>query len=108
MPIFYAAWARCTGWLSPVAGPLMVRSRATSPRDAWRLTWYSFGVWSGLLTTVVVPALISPRFGAASAVPGRVVSRRSSGDTLMAQKLFIGGLPFGTSSEALRELFNQV
>jgi RNA recognition motif-containing protein len=26
----------------------------------------------------------------------------------MAQKLFIGGLPFGTSSEALRELFNQV
>jgi len=26
----------------------------------------------------------------------------------MSQKLFIGGLPFGTSSEALRELFNQV
>jgi len=26
----------------------------------------------------------------------------------MAQKLFIGGLPFGTSSEALRELFSQV
>ena len=26
----------------------------------------------------------------------------------MAQKLFVGGLPFGTSSEALRELFNQV
>ena len=26
----------------------------------------------------------------------------------MAQKLFIGGLPFGTSTEALRELFNQV
>ena len=26
----------------------------------------------------------------------------------MAQKLFIGGLPFSTSSEALRELFNQV
>ncbi|MGH6689927.1 MAG: RNA recognition motif domain-containing protein [Gammaproteobacteria bacterium] len=26
----------------------------------------------------------------------------------MAHKLFIGGLPFGTSSEALRELFNQV
>src|SRR5262245_23616534 len=27
---------------------------------------------------------------------------------LMAQKLFVGGLPFGTSSEALRELFSQV
>ncbi len=26
----------------------------------------------------------------------------------MAQKLFIGGLPFSTSTEALRELFNQV
>ena len=26
----------------------------------------------------------------------------------MAQKLFVGGLPFGTSTEALRELFNQV
>ena len=26
----------------------------------------------------------------------------------MAQKLFVGGLPFGTSSEGLRELFNQV
>jgi RNA recognition motif-containing protein len=26
----------------------------------------------------------------------------------MAQKLFIGGLPFSTSSEALRELFSQV
>jgi RNA recognition motif-containing protein len=26
----------------------------------------------------------------------------------MTQKLFIGGLPFGTSTEALRELFNQV
>ena len=26
----------------------------------------------------------------------------------MAHKLFIGGLPFGTSTEALRELFNQV
>lgn len=26
----------------------------------------------------------------------------------MAHKLFIGGLPFGTSSEALRELFSQV
>ena len=26
----------------------------------------------------------------------------------MAQKLFIGGLPFSTTTEALRELFNQV
>jgi RNA recognition motif-containing protein len=26
----------------------------------------------------------------------------------MAQKLFVGGLPFGTSTEALRELFSQV
>jgi RNA recognition motif-containing protein len=26
----------------------------------------------------------------------------------MTQKLFIGGLPFSTSTEALRELFNQV
>jgi cold-inducible RNA-binding protein len=26
----------------------------------------------------------------------------------MAQKLFVGGLPFSTSTEALRELFNQV
>jgi RNA recognition motif-containing protein len=26
----------------------------------------------------------------------------------MAQKLFIGGLPFSTSTEELRELFNQV
>ena len=26
----------------------------------------------------------------------------------MGQKLFIGGLPFSTSTEALRELFNQV
>jgi cold-inducible RNA-binding protein len=26
----------------------------------------------------------------------------------MAQKLFIGGLPFSTSTEGLRELFNQV
>ena len=26
----------------------------------------------------------------------------------MAHKLFVGGLPFGTSTEALRELFNQV
>ena len=26
----------------------------------------------------------------------------------MAQKLFIGGLPFNTTSEALRELFSQV
>jgi RNA recognition motif-containing protein len=26
----------------------------------------------------------------------------------MSQKLFIGGLPFGTSTEELRELFNQI
>jgi cold-inducible RNA-binding protein len=43
-----------------------------------------------------------------SAAAERVVPQRSSEPTVMAWKLFIGGLSFSTPTERLRELFNQI
>jgi hypothetical protein len=69
--------------------------------------WYAASVWFGSSTVVVtlppsVHALAySPLFQGAWFTGGA----RSQ---FMSQKLFIGGLPFSTSTEELRELFNQV
>src|SRR5207249_11920243 len=58
--------------------------------------------------SIVDPSLPDHDSGALFRVPGSDVnSGRSARRCAMAQKLFIGGLSFSTSSERLRELFAQ-
>src|SRR5262245_822551 len=91
--------AECSGGCQTFESPLW-------PRVSWRRgTLQASGSgrrppWSPRRPSVHALAL-------ASAGPGRVVQPRIQ-ERLMSQKLFVGGLPFSTSTTELSQLFNQV
>src|SRR5437879_7831986 len=95
--------------MQSASGLAALRAQRSLNPARWRVRKCSTLVSSGpVVGSIVDPSLPDHDSGALFRVPGSdVKSGRSARRCAMAQKLFIGGLSFSTSSERLRELFAQ-